>query len=167
MAFDVRLLFQLSANLTSSLDLTTVSSPLQYSQQLTLSEGTGLNAANKIWSDNRTIAASGTDPLDLAGVLTDPFGATITLVRVKGIIVRAAVGNTNNVVVGAGSNPLVNYLGGTTPTVIVRPGGLFCLMAPDATGYGVTAATGDILQIANSGAGSSVNYDIVVIGANA
>jgi hypothetical protein len=28
----------------------------------------------------------------------------------------------------------------------------------------VTAGTGDILQVANSGAGTSVTYDIIVIG---
>jgi len=31
----------------------------------------------------------------------------------------------------------------------------------------VVAATGDILRVANSGAGTSVNYDIIVIGASA
>lgn len=166
MAFDARLLVQLAANLTNPMDLTTVSAPLTLSKQLNLAEGSGLNAANKIWHDERTISASGSDDLDLAGVLTDPFGGTITLARVKGIVVLASVGNANNVVVGGGSNPLVNWLSGTTPAVIVRPGGLLAVMAPDATGYAVTAGTGDILRVANSGGGTSVTYQVVIIGAS-
>ncbi len=166
MAFDARLFVSLISTYTSVQDLTTPSAPVNYQRQYSLSEGAGLNAANKIWSDSRTIAASGTDDLDLAGVLTDSFGATITLARVKGIFVFASSANSNNVVVGGGSNPLVNWLTGTTPAVVVRPGGMLAVWAPDATGYAVTASTADILRVANSGAGSSVTYDIVLIGAS-
>lgn len=167
MPFDARFTIGLAAQLTNALDLTTVSAPLNMTKQITLQDGTGLNSANRIWHDERTIAASGTDDLDLAGVLLDPFGVAISLARVKGILVAASSGNANNVVVGAGSNPLINWMTGTTPAVVVRPNGLFVILAPDATGYAVTAGTGDILRIANSGAGSSVTYQIVVIGANA
>jgi len=167
MAFDARFNVGLAAQLTNALDLTTVSAPLNLTRQINLQEGTGLNSANRIWHDERTIAASGTDDLDLSGVLSDPFGATITLARVKGILISAAVTNSNNVVVGTGSNPLINWLTGTTPAVVVRPGGLLAVVAPDATGYAVTAGTGDILRIANSAGGTSVTYQIVIIGANA
>lgn len=167
MAFDARFTVGLAATLTNALDLTTVSAPLNMTKQINLFDGTGLNSANRIWHDERTIAASGTDDLDLAGTLIDPFGATISLARVKGLLVSAATTNANNVVVGAGSNPLINWMTGTTPAVVVRPGGLLLVVAPDATGYAVTAGTGDILRIANSGAGTSVTYQIVVIGANA
>lgn len=165
MAFDARLLFALNANYTNPQDLTTGSAPVNLSKQYTLTQGAGLNAADKLWSDTRTIAASGTDDLDLAGVLTDSFGASITLARVKGIFIFAASTNSNNVVVGGGSNPFNTWVSGTTPAVIVRPGGFFALYGPDATAYAVTASTADILRVANSGAGSAVIYDIVLIGA--
>lgn len=165
MTFDARLLVQLAANLTSPLDLSSVSAPLPYGKQFVFTDGSGVNQATKMWHDQRTIAPSGTDALDLAGVLVDPFGVAITFARVKGLLISAASGNTNNVVVGAGTNPVTTIMGGTTPTVIVRPGGLFMLVAPDVTAYVVTPATADILQIANSAAGTSVTYDIVVIGA--
>ncbi|WP_068925032.1 hypothetical protein [Planobispora rosea] len=165
MAFSARALLQLTADLTSPLDLVTGSAPLSFARQVNFSDGAGLNAANRIWSDERTLAASATENLDFAGSLTDAFGATITLARVKALIVAASSANSNNVVVGGGSNPFTNWVSGTTPAVIVRPGGLLALVAPDATGYAVTAGTGDQLQMANSGAGSSVTYQIVVIGA--
>lgn len=165
MPFDAKLLVQLAANLTASQGLATASAPVPFARQINFADGAGLNQANRMWTSERTLAASATEDLDLAGVLTDPFGQTVTLARVKALIVAAAAGNSNNVVVGGGTNPFINWISGTTPAVIVRPGGLLLLAAPDATGYAVTAATGDVLKVANSGAGSSVTYQIVVIGA--
>jgi hypothetical protein len=165
-AFDARALLQFTSNLTSSLDLSTVSSPLTYSKQFTFTQGSGLNASDRIWHDNRTLSASNADSLDLAGVLTDPFGATISFVRVKGLLVYANTSNTNNLLVGAGTNSFSSWMTGTTPTVVVKPGGLLFVMAPDAVGYTVTAGTADILTITNSAGGTSVNYDIVVMGAS-
>lgn len=132
-----------------------------------LQTGTGANQADRLFADTRTIAISGTDPLDLAGALVDAVGTTMTLLRVKLLYLKAAAANTNNLIVGNGTNPFLTWVGAAAHTVTVRPGGIFLLFAPDATAYGVTAATGDVWQIANSGAGTSVTYDVVVIGSSA
>ena len=158
-----------TATQTAALDLATGSVPLAIRRAVNLSSGTAAGQADRMWSDRRTLAASGAEDLDLAGVLTDAFGATITLARVKGLYVAAAAANTNNVVVGnASSNGWATALN-ATGTVTLRPGAVLCLMAgqADATGYAVTASTGDLLHIANSAAGSAVTYDVVVIGASA
>ena len=153
---------------SNAIDFTTGVAPLARTYQLQYSTGTGANQADRIWHDQRTIAASGTDDLDLAGVLVDVFGATVTFARIRAIVVQAASGNTNNVVIGAAaSNQFATWVGAATHTVNVRPGGLFTLAATDATSYAVTAGTGDLLRIANSGAGTSVTYDVVLIGASA
>lgn len=162
--FDGRLLLQIAANYTDALDLQSPNAPINLNRQYNFQDGVGANQANRIWSDTRTIAASSTDTLDLAGVLSDAFGATLTFARVKALFVSAHSTNTNNVIVGGGSNPFVTWVGGAAHTVTVRPGGCFLLIAPDATGYAVTAGTGDILQIANSGGGTSVTCDVVIIG---
>jgi hypothetical protein len=166
MAFDARVLLTLTANLTSPLDLTTASAPLSYSKQYTITQGSGLNQSDRIFHDQRTITASGNDDIDLAGVLTDPFGAIVTFARIKGILISAATGNTNTVIAGGGTNFFTNWLAGTTPTVVLRPGGLLFVLAPDATGYPVTAGTADIFRVTNGGAGTSVTYDIVLFGAS-
>ncbi len=152
---------------TGTTDFVTVSAPLSLAKAIALADGTGANQANRMFHDQRTIAASGTDDLDLAGVLVDALGVTMTLARVKGIYVSAASANTNNVLIGGGTNPLANWVGATGDIVSVRPGGVFFLMAPDVTAYAVTAGTGDILRIGNSAAGTSVTYDIVIIGSTA
>jgi len=135
--------------------------------EITLTPGTSSGNANLIFMDTRTLSASSTENLDLAGGLTDPLGATLTFVTVKAIYVNASSANTNNVVVGgAGSNTLLGIFSDATDKIIVKPGGVFMWVAP-ATGATVTASTGDILLIANSSSGSSVTYDIVIIGTSA
>jgi hypothetical protein len=156
-----------AATLNNQLDFQLATAPITYAAALGMSTGTGASQADRIFADQRTIAASGTDDLDLAGVLVDALGATITMARIRALIVKAAAANTNNVVMGVGTNPITTILGGTTPTLNIRPGGLLVLAAPDAVGYAVTAATADILRFANSGAGTGVTYDIVIIGASA
>jgi hypothetical protein len=134
-------------------------------RDLVLADGTGAAQADRVFSDTRTIAASSNDDLDLAGVLADAFGTVITFARIKGLYIAAAAANTNNVIVGAGTNPWNTWLN-TAGTVTLRPGEWVAGAVGDAVGHTVTAATGDILRIANSGAGTTVNYDIIIIGAS-
>ena len=136
---------------------------------MSLTNGTGAGNADKIFTDRRTLAASGTEDLDLAGVLLDAFGAAITWARVKGIFISAAAANTNNVVVGAAAATQWATLLNATGTLTLRPGSSICAIAgpADATGWAVTAGTGDLLKVANSAGSTSVTYDIVIIGASA
>ena len=153
---------------SSSIDFTTGTAPLSRTYQLLYGTGTGANNADRIWHDQRTLAASATEDLDLAGTLVDVFGATVTFARIRAIIIAAASANTNNVIVGnAASNGFVTWVGGATHTVTVRPGGFLCLANTDATAYAVTAGTGDLLHVANSGAGTSVTYDVILLGVSA
>jgi len=158
-----------SGTLTSALDLGTGSAPQALSRSMALTTGTTAGKADRLFADRRTLAASATEDLDLAGTLLDAFGVAITFVRIKGLIIAAAAANTNNVVVGAAaSNPWATLLS-ATGTVTLRPGAFLAVGTgtADATGYAVTATTADLLKIANSGAGTSVTYDIHIIGASA
>lgn len=167
MPLDASISVSVAGTLTSSLDFTTVSAPVSRMYQKIFTDGTSADQANRLWHDQRTLAASATEDLDLAGVLTDPFGAVITFARIKGLIVAAAAANTNNVIVGNGGgavNTFAAWVGAAAHTVTVRPGGVLCLFAPDATAYTVTAGSGDLLRVGNSGAGSTVTYDVILIG---
>ena len=135
-----------------------------------LTDGAGVGAANVLFSDTRTLAASATEDLDLSGTaLQDVLGANVALARIKGIYVAAAAGNTNNVVIGASASAQWSTLLNTTGTITLRPGDKFLAVSGPAntTGWPVTATTADLLKVANSSGGSSVSYDIVIIGANA
>jgi hypothetical protein len=139
---------------------------------LQTSFGTAANQANLLFIDERTVTTGANDDLDLAGVLTNAFGATITAAELVAVFIinapRSGAANTTNLTIGGGSNPVVGFLGGTTPTVgPIRPGGFFCIGAGDAAGIGaVTAGTGDILRITNS-SGASATYQIAILARNA
>ncbi|AZM46570.1 hypothetical protein DMB38_12775 [Streptomyces sp. WAC 06738] len=154
---------------TKTLDLTTTQDELNFRRAVQLSSGTAAGQADKVFHDRRTLTASATEDLDLAGVLLDAFGGTITFVKIKGLFVAAAAGNTNSVVIGAAAATPWAALLNSTGTLTLRPGASFGAFAgaADAAGYAVGAGTADLLKVANSGAGSSVTYDVVIVGTSA
>lgn len=149
-------------------DINALSNPqdfLAFKKDLVFANGVGANQADKRWSSaGRSLASTAADTFDLAstgGNLVDYRGNTITFARVKGI----AIYNTgpNAIQLGGGSNPLVNWIAAAGDIVNIRAGGLFLLLAPDATGYAVTAGTADILRVLNSAVGT-ITYDIAILG---
>jgi hypothetical protein len=130
-----------------------------------LTDGISINQADRVFSDSRTLAASTNDDLDLAGVLTDPFGVVVTFAKIKAIVIRASAANTTNLTIGNGATPFVGPFGAAAHTLQLQPGGEVRLIAPQ-TGWAVTAATADILRIANA-VGASAVYDIDIIGTSA
>lgn len=165
-----KLELNISADLQSAMDLAVARVPLLKTYSTILATGTGAGQADKVWHDQRTLAASATEDLDLAGGLTDALGAAVSFAKIKALIISAAAGNTNNVVVGGVAAGLSTILQPqTTGLLVVRPGATFAVFAgaADATGYAVTATTADLLHLANSAAGTSVTFDIVIIGTSA
>jgi hypothetical protein len=155
----------INGTLANDADIGTVQHNVSYTNTNTWSNGTGANQANMIWTDTRTINASSSEDLDLAGGLTNGFGNTVTFTKIKGIMIKAASGNTNNVLVGGdATSTFLTWVSAEADQIIVRPGGIFYLEAPDSTAYAVTATTGDLLHIENSSSGTSVSYDIILIG---
>ena len=150
-------------------DLSTLTDKISGAVQTwAIANGTGADQADLVWHDQRTLALSTSEDLDLSGVLTDAFGTAVSFARVKAIIVSAA--STNGALIqvgGAVGNQFINWVADATDKVQVRAGGSFMLMAPDATAYAVTAATGDLLRITNTDGAAQAVYDIYIIGASA
>lgn len=162
--FTCNLKLILQGALAASADLTTNTCGLDYSKLYNITNGTSAGQANNLWADTRTLTASSSEDLDLYGGLTNAFGTTLNFTKIKGILIEADATNTNNVQVGGDAASLATMFGNVNDLINVRPGGLFLLYANDSTGYAVTNTTADILQIANSGSGTSVTYSIIVIG---
>lgn len=129
-----------------------------------LANGVGDYQANKIFADTRQLAASGNEDLDVSGSLVGPVGLSGVFTAIKAIYIKADPLNANNVVIKPGaSNGFLGPFGAAANTITLKPGDVFmatCLKA----GWAVVAATGDLLNIANSAAGTPVNYDIVLVG---
>jgi hypothetical protein len=147
-------------------DLGTLTWAPNFTKSISLAFGTAANQADQVFDDDRTLTASASEDIDLAGALTNAFGETITLARVKMIYIENKSAVDTLVVGGATSNALANLFGNVNDVINIKPGGVFFIAAPGATGYPVTAATADLLHIVN-GAGGSTTYRIVIIGATA
>jgi hypothetical protein len=152
------------ARLVGAADLGNPQAPVTVHKSLTITPGTAaLGQADILWADARTLAASATENLDLAGVLAGLIGGTLTAAEITAIYLEADAGNTNDVqFFGAASNGFNGPLSGTTPKLTLGPGD--CALLTNLKGWTVTAGTGDIVLVANSGAGTGVTYKLVLIG---
>lgn len=152
----------------SSTTLTTGFGQLNPSIGVTKSftHGTGNNQADQTYFADLLVASSGT-PKDLdliGGGLTQPDGAAFAPVEIN----RMTITNnhaTATLTVGGGSNPWVSWLGGTTPTVKIPPGGTICMIAPN-DGWAVTAGSADGLRISTD-SGTNVPVTIELLGRSA
>jgi hypothetical protein len=156
----------LSIDLTdaSTGDLNAAKSRVDISKTLSLLAGTdATNKANILFSDTRTVALSANENIDLSGALTDAFGASIVAAEIVAIYIEAAAANVNNVqVTRPASNGFIGPFLAASDGVSIKPGEYALFVSQ--SGWAVTAATGDLLNIANSGAGTGVDYNIVIVG---
>ena len=119
------------ATQVSSADLADATFPLNYSDSTSMATGTGASQSDLLFTDQRTIAASSTEDLDLSGSLSDAFGNTLAFVKVKAITIIAASENTNNVTVSpASSNGFLGPFADASDLLAIPPGGFITLTAP-------------------------------------
>jgi hypothetical protein len=170
MALVTALEVAIKATLSKSKDLGNIpTSALDFFKRVEMLSGVAAGQADKLWYDERTLAASTSEDLDMVGVQTDDFGDVFSPVRVKCIYLQALDANVNNVIVGGAASNAWAALLGATGTLTLRPGAYAMVGSgkADATGYVCAAGATDLLKVANAAAGSSVNYQIIIIGASA
>lgn len=169
MSLTSRVEVKVQSTLTGTQDLGSSKATMVKSYALNLADGTLAGQANRVWGDTRTLGPSASEDLDLAGALLDALGGPFVLTRVRALIVAAAPGpaQVNDVLVGgAAATQFLSWVGAATHQVRLRPGCAFALLDGqlDLTGYVVSGGTADLLRVTNGGAGTSVTYDIIVIG---
>lgn len=168
MALSTNILARLKATQTGANDFGNDKFTPTMEAVLQTTDGTTANKADILFIDERSVATGANDDIDLAGALSDAFGATITAAEVVAIFVinkaKDGTANTTDLTIGNAAAPFVGFLGGTTPTIgPIKPGGFVMLGAGDAAGLGtVTATTADELRIANS-AGATATYQIAIV----
>lgn len=161
---------RLAMTLANALDLTTASAKQVLDFSLDLSSGTGANQADRLFTDTRTLNASASEDLDLTAGLTDALGTTVVAAEIVAIGIKAHAGNTNDVLVGNATAPIVGGPFGAAGTQVVpiKPGGMLLWVAPGATtGFNVTDSTAEDLKVANSAGSTSVTYSIAIIARSA
>lgn len=158
---------EISTIFKNLLDLSSPTDTLLKKLRFELTNGTAANMADLCFHDQRSLAASATEDLDLSGTLAGPFGASQVFVELRGILVLAAASNTNNVNVirpAANGVPLFLAAGDGVP---VGPGGVFLWACPADGKVAIAAGTGDLLTFTNSAGSTTVTYDVVLIGVSA
>jgi hypothetical protein len=159
-----QILINLYALVQNPLDLSTPSDAFQKLWNFVFANGAGNNQANQTWHDTRNLAASGTEDLDMAtGGLLNGLGEQIVFSKIKAICVKADPTNVNDVLLKQSAATGVPIGSAAGAGLRAPPGGAVILIAPLA-GFTVTPATGDLVTVANGGAGTGINYDIFVLG---
>jgi hypothetical protein len=158
---------EIAATYKNVLDLGSPTDAFLKRTKIELTNGTGANTADVMFHDQRTLSASATEDLDLAGSLTGPFGATVTMAEVRAILVSAAAANTNNVNVTRPASTGVPLFLAASDGIAVPPGGVFLWSCPADGKVSVAAGSTDLLTFTNSSSGTSVTYDVVIIGTSA
>lgn len=157
-----------SSTFTGAAGLSRPSDSLDHNNTYSWSNGVAANQADRQYHAQPTLAASASLTLDLAANLTDKFGATITFAKVKKIIVKAALGNTNNVNVTRPATNGVPIFLAASDGIGVPPGGEFVLVAPGLAGIAsVVDTSAQDITFTNSGAGTAVTFDVIIEGTSA
>ncbi|WP_347242884.1 hypothetical protein [Thermogutta sp.] len=153
----------LQDNFQNLLDLSTVEDSLAQTIVKSLSDGEGQDKAQIHWHDERTLAESSNDDLDLAGGLETAFGvAQFTKIKALAVWLTTTTTGYKLAVGGAGSNPITSLFTGSNDAIIVGNGGVLFLLAP-GDGYTVTGGSADVLRIANLSSGA-VTYRVYIAG---
>ena len=153
----------LAASLLKALDLSTPADAVSLPIQLQLSNGTGSGQVSQMFHDTRTLAASATEDLDLAGGLANAFGVSLTFVRLKFLYVVAAAANTNSVIVSRKATTGIPIFDADGDAITLGPGEFFMYGSP-TTGKAITATTDDTLTFTNSAGGTGVDYTVFMVG---
>jgi hypothetical protein len=150
----------LNAKLAGTADLGSLEFGSALSKTVKITPGTATTAqADLLWADSRSLAASATENLDLAGGLTSAFGASLTFAEVTAIYFVNT--GTTAITLGNVTNGIVGPFGAATHSLTI--GGGDVLVLTNRAGWTITAGTADLLKVANA-AGATGTYDIVIIG---
>jgi hypothetical protein len=154
---------------TESLDLTTVADNARLEYARSLADGTGADQADRLWHDQRTLAGSATENLDLTNLTHTLFGSTVTInfAKVKAILlVNLASGPGEDLVIGgagSGANAWSAPFDGDADAKMIVPADSLVFLVNKKAGWAVTNGSADILKIANL-SGASVSYKIAIVG---
>jgi len=163
LSFLVKLL--LKGRQIKSQDLEDTPKSFELDWEQSFGPGTGAGLVDKQYDDERTLGDGASENLDLSGSLVDTFGVVILFAKIKVLAIKNKSTTQTLSVGGAASLGFIAWVGDPTDIVKIGPGAMALLIC-DPAGVAVTAATADLLKIANS-AGATCIYDIFIAGSSA
>lgn len=166
---DTELRLSLSGLLRQRDELATLTDLAKLNYAAHLPSGTLAGQADKIWHDERMLAAGASDLLTLDALAMPALGGTlsIALVKVKLLLVlNTALAAGNNLHVGgagvAGDAWCGPWADDADAKSVVTADSLL-LVLNKLTGWSVTPGSANVLKLLNPG-GSSITYRIAIVG---
>ena len=148
------------------LALTTVGDASQLSYDDQLSNGAAADQADTIWSDQRTIAASAHDDLDLTNLTHTLFGSTlaIDLASVKAILLINTSTTAGDLLRldSSVTNACTAPFGGSATSLVEIGADSSLLLSSKKDGWTVDSSH-KVLRVVNPSA-DSITYSIVILG---
>jgi len=155
--------------------------PINLTEALAFTFGSGALQADQIFFDRRVLAAGANETLDLSGVLENPLGGTISFANVKGIVIVNRSDETSTspshtitdaeiVVGGAAANTFLGPFQDASDKLGIPAGGIVFVARPTAAGWDVVdeyAVVTDQLKIENADGSGEALYDIYIWGDSA
>ena len=156
--------FGYRSNQAAVVELANLTAYINENRTVNFADGTADSQCDKAWSDQATIANSGTTTYDLTA-LFDAFGVALAFAKIRAIIIEN-LSTTQTLTVGnAASNAFSAFLGGDTETIKILPNSQFILTGVN-TGMAVSGSHKS-LKIANGSAGDAANVNIWIVGTSA
>ncbi len=155
----------LGTNRDLSADLQAGTVAISQAIQAVFANGADDNEIDLVFADTATLITEAVQSYNL-DELTDPVtGAAIAFDKVRAIIIYSKLTTNKVITLGGVSNAFQGPFGNAADTLEIPPEGFVVLTAP-IDGWGVVAATGDILALTNAAGGSST-FDIYILGSGA
>jgi hypothetical protein len=148
-----------------ALDLSTAKDPLSFEVSTAVAFGVTDGKMDELFHDERTLAISTSEDLDIVGTLTNAFGDVVNLLKVDAIMFKNVSVNANLIEIGpAAANGF--GIGGPWKAAgdanSLGVGGSLMIMAPTA-GWAAVAGTADLITVNNTTAAEG-KYQIAVLG---
>lgn len=155
-----------AVNLTpvKTADFANVTQSVQRTFSKTLTVGTGADQADQVFSDQRTLAGTANETLDLQS-LTNSLGVAVVFTKVKLLYIEVVSTNSDSTItVGASGSSAFNtpFSGDDTFSIDIGPGGVAMFCRTDSTAYAVSGTVKDLKVLNNSA--SSLTYNIIIAG---
>ncbi len=142
----------------------------------TYANGVSDGQIDLLFTDRRTnLAASAAEDIDVSGSLTDVAGTTLTFVQIDVIAVRnrrTTAGDTMTIGPAAANGfGLTGPWSDASDRTIIEPAlsttQFAWVVFVNPRGWPVTAGTGDLINIAETGTANAIDYDLLIAGRSA
>jgi len=155
--------------LQDALELSTITDVSKLEFAASLTNGTGSGEADRIWHDERTLAAAAADDLTLSALASSVFGnsVNVALAKVKALLIVCTTDDAGaELTIGnAASQAWVGPFNASSARLLV-PGDSVLFLVNKQAGWNVGVGASDVLRILNSGS-VSATYRIVIVGTSA